>query len=562
MISNLRLASGFVLFVYVLGHFGNHALGLVSLDWMNKASYYTIDPWRTLPGTVLILSALVTHIVLAVWAIFARRGFRMRNWEFFQILSGFAIPLLLSAHVLSARGGYEVFGLNEGYAFQLYVQWVALPYRSILTLLALVLVWIHACIGWHYWLRYERWYNTYLPLFFGFAVVYPTLAIAGILSAGFQVLRLSEDENWVNSLLRKVRSKGDAYTDLIDFYEQLIISGILLILLSAVAYQLAMIVWKYRQYTLRLDYRGVGIETAHELKVPRGMTVLRNLQKNRIPHASVCGGHGRCSTCRIRVEDYAVELPPPTLEERKILKRIGAEENVRLACQLKIQGDMAVTALLRPDIGSREALNQYRHKTGEEQEVAILFADIRAFTKLSEAQLPYDTAFMLNRFFSVMGKAIEDSGGHLDKFIGDGVMAIFGIDKSLDTGCREALIAARTMSSRLKILNQSLTNDIGQPLKIGIGIHCGTAIIGNMGYNKAVGLTAIGDVVNTASRLENLTKTFSAELIVSKKAAQNSGLELPGATSHKADIRGRDEALDVLAMESASLIHSDSLETL
>ena len=551
MISRLRLISGFVLFIFVLGHFFNHALGLVSLKLMNDALTYTVEPWRTLPGTVLIIASLSVHAGLAVWALYSRRSLRMKAWEFFQLFSGFMIPILLAAHVLSTRGGYEAFGLNEGYKFQLYAQWIATPYRAVMIFSALLLVWIHSCIGWHYWLRYKRWYNRALPVISGLAILMPTLAIAGIISAGFKVTRLAEDEAWVTRLVRKVNKQGDAYVAFILEYEAIIISSVIAIILSVLAIHFGRWAWKQKTSVIKLQYSALELDKRIELRVPRGQTVLENLRENRIPHASVCGGRGRCSTCRIRVEGDIENLAPLSLEEKTVLQRIKADPNVRLACQLKLDQDLSVSALLRPDVGSKEALNQYRHKAGEEQEVAILFADIRAFTKLSESQLPYDTAFLLNRYFAAMGKAIEESDGHLDKFIGDGVMAIFGIDKSLQKGAEEAIMAAKSMSKRLQKLNEALMQDIKEPLKIGIGIHCGKAIVGNMGYNKAVSLTAIGDVVNTASRLESLTKDFNAQLIISKETADVSNLNFEAISLHEAKIRGRSEPLKVHAVEDA-----------
>jgi adenylate cyclase len=112
-----------------------------------------------------------------------------------------------------------------------------------------------------------------------------------------------------------------------------------------------------------------------------------------------------------------------------------------------------------------------------------------------------------------MGEAVESSGGHLDKFISDGVMALFGTKTDVGTGARQALAAARGMSNKLAELYEHLKDELDEPLRIGIGIHSGAAIIGEMGYGTATGLTAIGDSVNTASRLESMTKEFGAQLI-------------------------------------------------
>ena len=123
-------------------------------------------------------------------------------------------------------------------------------------------------------------------------------------------------------------------------------------------------------------------------------------------------------------------LPPPEPEEQKVLARVGAPENVRLACQLRPPpGRYRITPLLPASAGPVEAYRRQPQAHGGERYVAILFADIRGFTSISEGQLPYDVVFLLNRYFRATGQAVQAAGGRLDKFIGDGVMAIFGLDR-------------------------------------------------------------------------------------------------------------------------------------
>ena len=155
--------------------------------------------------------------------------------------------------------------------------------------------------------------------------------------------------------------------------------------------------------------------------------------------------------------------------------------------------------------------------------MALLFADMRGFTRLAESRLPYDVVFVLNRYREEMAHAIESAGGVVNEFVGDGVMALFGLESDVETGCRQAMAAARAMFERLEHLNRTLAAEFNEPLRIGIGIHAGPVILGEMGYANLKGITVVGDVVNTASRLEEMTKRFGAQVVVSEDAATPSG---------------------------------------
>jgi adenylate cyclase len=282
------------------------------------------------------------------------------------------------------------------------------------------------------------------------------------------------------------------------------------------------------------------------------MSVLDASRSAGIPHASLCGGRGRCSTCRSRIGPASARLPSPTPEEERVLKRVGAAPNVRLACQLRPITDLTIIPLLPPTIQSAEGLLRPSSAQASEQEVAILFADIRGYTKFSEHRLPYDVVFVMNEYFRAMGEAVEASGGHLDKFIGDGVMALFGVVSDPARGCRQALDGAVAMAQALEVLNQALAQDLAEPLRIGIGIHSGPVIVGQMGYGHARTLTAIGDAVNTASRLESASKEFHAQLMVSDDVARRAGVDLSSFERHEIEVRGRTTALPIWVIPSAT----------
>lgn len=545
MISRLRLISGIILTAFVVGHFINHSLGIISLKAMNDALKYFIQPWRDPFGATLLIGALIVHVVLAFHALYRRRTLTMTKGDAFQLISGFLIPLLLGAHVLATRGIHEVFGVVEGYQFLLYGMWIPSIFYGVINVIALPVVWFHTCLGWHYWLRLKPWYPRVQPWAFAFAILLPTLALAGFASASLRVSRLSNSERWVERLFSRTQEQFPELLAFIGNGERAIWIGVPAAIAIVLLLRLVRKGLNNKRTASRVIYRGSGFREKRELTLLPGVNLLEQFRVAEIPHASVCGGRGRCSTCRIRIDSGLDELPAADANELKVLSRISASPNVRLACQTVPTGSLSVTALLAPDSGPQVAQQRDRIGSGDEQDIAILFADIREFTKLSETKLPYDTAFLLNRYFAAMGQAIESSGGHLDKFIGDGVMALFGVDEGVESGSKKAILAAAKMSKHLNILNESLKEDLDEELRIGIGIHSGTAIVGKMGYNKAVGLTAIGDVVNTASRLESLTKEKQVQLIISQSTIDRSGFSLAEFDEDNVAIRGREKPMKV-----------------
>ena len=243
-----------------------------------------------------------------------------------------------------------------------------------------------------------------------------------------------------------------------------------------------------------------------EIRVTEGISLLEGSLINRIEHAHVCGGNGRCSTCRVRVLSGSDNLSAPTGIETAVLKKIGAEGDVRLACQARISGDVKIAPLIgtaqATPAGAAALLSRRAEADGSEREVVVFFSDLKGFTSFSENKLPYDVVFVLNQYFRSMGKIIEQEGGFIDKFIGDGIMAIFGLKSDIGTAAQSALRASQRMREQLAAINEMLSEEIATPLEIRIGLQAGNTIVGEMGYGRAAHTTAIGDTVNTASRLE------------------------------------------------------------
>jgi adenylate cyclase len=466
-------------------------------------------------------------------------------WEAAQLLLGLMIPPLLAIHIIGSRGAHQLFDTDTNYIYELLILWVFSPKDGVQLAIVLVILWMHGCIGLHFWLRLKSWYPRALPFVYAVALLVPVLALLGFAAGGREVARLAEDPDWLNQAIAEIGFPDEDGVAVLYAIRNWFIGGFLACLAAALIGR-AVRRWITSHRAVVITY-----PDGQKVEVQIGTTILDASRMAGIPHASVCGGRGRCSTCRVRISAGAQHLPPASDAERKVLDRVAAAPNVRLACQARPTGAVSIVPLLPASASPRDAQARPGYLQGHEEEIAILFADLRAFTRMAEHKLPYDVVFVLNRYFRAMGLAVENTGGRLDKFIGDGVMALFGIGANPGEGCRQALAAAKAMAENLQEINQTLQHDLNEPLRIGIGIHAGPAIVGEMGHGHATSITAIGDAVNTASRLETLTKEYGCQLILSETVARHAGLDTAGRERHDIEIRGRREPLAIYAIADA-----------
>ena len=555
----LALGSGLVLFTYVTTHFLNHALGNISLEAMEAGREVFLAVWRTWPATIVLYGAILLHVLMAIYALWRRRTLRMSPTEGFQVVLALCIPFLMPAHVLATRGGHELFGVNDSYLFEILSVWVMLPQNGWILTAGVLVVWSHGCIGLHQWLRLRPWYGRARPWLLAAALLLPSLALSGFAGVGKQIAVWAQDEAWMAAAMASFRI-GNSMPALVDFVYgtmDYIVIGTGIVVALILLGRWARSLWARRGARVMISY-----PDGHEVAVEPGLSVLDASRLAGIAHASVCGGRGRCSTCRIRIAAGESDLPPAQGEELKVLARIGAPSGVRLACQLRPNADVAVVPLLPPNVSLQSGGPRASYLQGSELEIAVLFADLRAFTQFAEAKLPYDVVFALNQYFRGMGQAVEAAGGHLDKFIGDGVMALFGVESDLKQGCREALVAAATMSQALEHLNHQLRHDLDEPLRMGIGVHAGAAIVGEMGYGPATSVTAVGDTVNTASRLETMSKEFKVQAVISSLVAEHADADLGAFEVREVSVRGRAEAMAVhLVPDAKELPGADTVHT-
>jgi adenylate cyclase len=546
--SYARLVSGLVMFAYVLCHFGSHIVLIGSVPAAQSAFGVLMWFWLTDVGTIVLTTAFVVHVLNALWSIYIRRYMRMPAWEAAQIILGLAIPPLIIIHVIGTKFADELYGTDSTYPSVLASHWLGPPLLwgapsfVYLHIAAILVVWIHACIGLHFWLRNKRWYAKWQPMLGAAAILIPALALAGYISGGNQIVRDAQDPDYVRELIQEARVTPQIVAKVWHDIRIAFLIYIAVVLLPFVARAIRRIIHAIHRAP-RLTHAA-----GRSMSILPGATVLETLRANGIAHASACGGRARCTTCRIRVTDGLDTLPEPAGLEATALARIGAQDGIRLACQLRPTSDIAVMPLLTADASATYGLIRAGAE-GSERLVTVMFIDLRGSTTLGEARMPYDVLFILNQFFDEMSKALAATGGHYSNFTGDGLMAIYGLDTTDPrTGAVQALRGAREVLRRLDMVNARLKADLKEPLRIGVGIHFGEAIVGAMGPPGSQIITAIGDTVNTTARLEGLTKDYACNLILSQAATKAAGLNLGGHELHHAPVKGRMEQVAFYAL--------------
>ncbi|PDT12405.1 adenylate/guanylate cyclase domain-containing protein [Rhizobium sp. M1] len=534
-IRRARLGSGLVIFIFVLLHLSNHALGLVSLAAADKARHLFLAIWRNPAGTAVFYASVLIHLGLVLRAIYMRRSLVMPKGETAQIVLGLLIPLLLMDHVIGTRIAHELYGYIDDYETVVEQLWIKNPANGARQVLGVIAVWFHGCIGLHFWLRYRPWYAGAAPLLLALAILVPVLSILGFVQMGrtladpsYQLTTNPYEVNLNAHYLHDPEVRARIATVRAGLYGAFSASLLLVVVARA-----------RRRLKERLDQVAVHYPGGEVIRVPRGFTVLEASRLGGLPHYSVCGGKGQCSTCRVQILGDYESLPAPDKMEQTTLKRINAGPDVRLACQLRPDRDVAVAPLLVPAVETALPANSQETSPGREREIAVLFVDIRHFTTLTETRLPFDVVFLLNRYFAIIGKAVEQAGGRLDKFIGDGAMALFGLGTAPEEACRQALNAAAAIVGEIEKLAAELAEELALPLRIAIGIHTGPAVVGTMGYGRVRSMTAIGDTVNVASRLESAAKEFEAAIVISEPVAKLAGADLSGIESREISVRGR-----------------------
>jgi adenylate cyclase len=362
VVRKLRLATGLILFAYVLTHLLNHAAGLVSLATAETVRVWFLAVWRNWPGTILLYGSLLSHLFLALWSIYRRRTLKMPAWEAAQLIVGLCIPPLLLEHVIGTRALHEIADIEDNYTYIGLVLWLWVPEKGVQQVVTLAVAWLHGCIGLHFWLRLKPWYRRGLPLVYAAALLIPVLSTLGFVDLGREIAVLARDPDWLGAAKARIGQPSAAVIAGAKEARDLAWAAMAALLAATLA---------LRAVRLALDRRrglvGISYPNGKRIELYPGMTVLEASRMAGVPHASVCGGRGRCSTCRVRIDRGLDGQPPASEGERKVLARVGAAPNVRLACQLRPTADVWVTPLLPPDATPAAARARPSHLKGEER---------------------------------------------------------------------------------------------------------------------------------------------------------------------------------------------------
>ncbi len=535
----LRLISGLILFVFALTHFLNTAVGLVSLEQMDTIDRWRVVVTRSLPGTIILAAALVIHIVFALYKVATRTTFRLPWWELLQIVLGLLIPFLLFPHIVNTRIANNFFNVEDNYLYELARLW---PASAILQSTLLLIVWVHGCLGIHFWLRLHTPYRTLQPVLLFLAITIPLASLAGFMVSGRAVAALLENAEAFQRVRELTRWPDAEASAMLEWYRTAVRLGFLGVLgVLAGIFAIRYVAWLSAP-KVAISYAG-----GPTINVPIGPTLLEMSRLNKIPHAAVCGGRARCSTCRVRIEDGGENLPPAVFPESVTLAAIEAPANVRLACQIRPSKPLVITRLLRPvGTGPEAAGVPESDSSGTEKPLAVLYVNMREFNDLTRTKLPYDVVFLLNQFFTAVGTAVRTQGGFIDKYIGDGMIAVFGQRQGVEAGCRQALRTIRAIDLALDHLNSVIGPELGRPVRIAAGLHAGHLILGRIGHGDQVDLTVIGPAVKIALQLEGLAKQRDVQLVLSHDVARLAGWDPEHDLITEIDVQGLDEPLEVV----------------
>ena len=352
----VRITTGLILAIYITAHLSNHMLGLISLEAMEAMRGLVTPFWRSWFGGLLIYGSLLTHFSLALLSLYRRTTLRMPTWELAQLVLGLSIVPLLAGHIAATWGARVLMGFDINYQYflsgLLSNDWILLRQG-----LLLIVAWTHSVVGLHFFLRLFAWYRGWKLHLYPVVILIPLLVILSMGRIGIELevwqpdadIPLFLDRYQKDFILPGGSDEVVAKVPAEKPANEILHDGILITFFG-----LLMLTLAARAFREGTKKRKSGVIIKHIngqiLKGIPGQTILEIIRSHSIPHASLCGGRGRCATCRVRVGQGSVELEKPSALEQSALDRIGAAPNVRLACQTRPSMSIEITPLMPADL--------------------------------------------------------------------------------------------------------------------------------------------------------------------------------------------------------------------
>ncbi|WP_299043351.1 adenylate/guanylate cyclase domain-containing protein [uncultured Tateyamaria sp.] len=538
--TRVRIISGLILMLYLTLHIMNIAAILISPTAFDLFQAARLWVTRSDVGTVIVVGAMLSHMILSLGKVVVSRTLRMPLTDWVQLVLGLLIPLMLVDHLVFTRAAHEMLGVNTMLGYVTRLIWDTTDGWGQAALL--IIAWVHGCIGMHMWLRLTDWWQRWVPWLIGVAVTLPILALVGYVTFARTIDGLLSNPqgeqvahaawNWPDA---------DGFAALTTAATNMTYA-VWAVLGLAIAAFLVRRIYAAIARPIRIHY-----VDGPSVRAPRGQTILQTSRISGVPHTALCGGRGRCTTCRVIVEDGLDDLPAPSEAEARSLAAVGAPPNARLACQVRPGQSVRVFRVF-----DRDGKQSRAHASqGKEAQLAVLFLDMRGFTARTDGQLPYDVVHLLNRFFDEIVPPINAAGGTVDKYMGDGLMAVFE-QNSAKASAKAAIDAVQGVGTALRGFNYKLAGEGSAPVAIGIGVHLGNVVLGEIGAAGQAPRTLIGDTVNIASRLESETKTLGAQALISIDVINAAGMTAPHSARISLNLRGRDAPLGAVALEDAA----------
>ncbi len=506
------MASGLVLFFYIGAHLINHALGLISIDVAEGGMWIATQVWYSTPGTVLLYGAAATHFVLALWAVYERRTFRLPIAELIRIALGFSLPIILIGHAANTRIAYDVYGLSSDYTRVVANLWASGSQGWQLGVMAPG--WIHGCLGLNFAFRRRPLFQQLRLVLFAGALLLPIFSGLGFIAMGKELHLDAPASAAAQEYLTSVHAAERRGIE--QWRDRLIIGYFVIVGAAFAARAVRNAFERGRKRLVTISYPGRSV------RVPRGWTVLEASRSFHIPHASMCGGRARCSTCRARVTSGANACPDPGVDEQATLNRIGAAPDVRLACQLRPQGSISVIPLVRTE---KPIYRPTAPRREAEREIVMMFCDFRNWRDLALDHLAEDLLYVLTLYTEAIGHAIRAAGGTVSYIEPDRICALFGLERGLKHAARQALQAASAIDDAIADLNERLGEQWNCKADILASIHASRAAVGEVGSAEPPAVLAVGDAMNFTFDLRRLATERGKKFAISEPVYKAAALD-------------------------------------